>query len=87
MPGLSFTGHVRQFSGENMKIRQAMTWVAVASIALLSSASQAEELCYSGFMTDYTQLRKVTDGSVNYRYVAPGVHRFPVSLTLSFCPR
>ncbi len=56
-----------------MKIRQAMTWVAVASLALLFSASQAEELHYSGFMTDYTQLRKVTDGSVNYRYVAPGV--------------
>ncbi len=50
-----------------------MTWVAVASLALLFSASQAEELHYSGFMTDYTQLRKVTDGSANYRYVAPGV--------------
>ena len=23
-------------------------------------------------MTDYTQLQKVTDGSANYRYVAPG---------------
>ena len=56
-----------------MKIRQAMTWVAVASFALLTSASQAQELIYSGFMTDYTQLRKVTDGSANYRYVAPGV--------------
>jgi len=55
-----------------MKIRQTMTWVAVASFALLFSASQAQELHYSGFMTDYTQLQKVTDGSVDYRYVAPG---------------
>lgn len=46
---------------------------AVASFALLFSASQAQELIYSGFMTDYTQLRKVTDGSASYRYVAPGV--------------
>ncbi len=56
-----------------MKIRQAVTWVAVASSALLFSASQAQELIYSGFMTDYTQFRKVSDGSASYRYVAPGV--------------
>ncbi len=29
-------------------------------------------MIYSGFMTDYTQLVKVTDGSADYRYVSPG---------------
>lgn len=50
-----------------------MTCVVVASSALLFTTLQAQELIYSGFMTDYTQLRKVTDGSASYRYVAPGV--------------
>ena len=45
---------------------------ALASTALLFSSSQADELIYSGFMTDYTQLQKVTDGSAHYRYIAPG---------------
>ncbi len=40
---------------------------------MLFSAAQAQELTYSGFMSDYTQLRKVSDGSASYRYVAPGV--------------
>ena len=29
-------------------------------------------MIYSGFMTDYTQLVKITDGSADYRYVSPG---------------
>jgi len=29
-------------------------------------------MIYSGFMTDYTQLRKVTGDSADYRYIAPG---------------
>jgi len=45
---------------------------AVASTALLFSNSRADELIYSGFMSDYTQLEKVTDGSADYRYIAPG---------------
>ena len=32
----------------------------------------AQELISSGFMTDYTQLLKVDDGSADYRFVAPG---------------
>lgn len=32
----------------------------------------AQEMISSGFMTDYSQLRKVDDGSADYRYVAPG---------------
>ncbi len=55
-----------------MKIKKLVTCVAVAGLAALFSASQAEEMIYSGFMTDYTQLRKVTDGSAHYRYIAPG---------------
>jgi len=43
---------------------------AVASTALLFSSSQADELIYSGFMTDYTQLEKITDGTADYRYIA-----------------
>jgi len=44
----------------------------VTSSALLFSSSQAAELIHSGFMSDYTQLEKVTDGTADYRYIAPG---------------
>lgn len=46
--------------------------VIVASATCLFSSAQGEELIYSGFMSDYSQLEKVTDGSADYRYVAPG---------------
>lgn len=49
----------------------ALLLVAAASTALLST-THAQEIIYSGFMTDYTQLVKVTDGTADYRYVAPG---------------
>ena len=49
-----------------------MTCVIVAGLAALFSTTQAQEMIYSGFMTDYTQLKKITDGSMDYRYVAPG---------------
>ena len=55
-----------------MNIRKIVICAAAASTALSFSSSQADELIYSGFMTDYTQLEKVTDGSADYRYVAPG---------------
>ena len=55
-----------------MNIRKIINCAAVASTALLFSNSQADELIYSGFMTDYTQLVKVTDGSADYRYLAQG---------------
>ena len=55
-----------------MNIRKFAFCAAVASTALLFSSSQADDLIYSGFMTDYTQLEKVTDGSADYRYLAPG---------------
>ena len=55
-----------------MNIRKIVICAAMASTALLFSSSQADELIYSGFMSDYTQLEKVTDGTADYRYIAPG---------------
>ena len=55
-----------------MNIRKSVICAAVASTALLFSTTQAEEMIYSGFMSDYSQLEKVTDGSADYRYIAPG---------------
>jgi len=49
-----------------------MIYAAVTSTALLFSSSQADDLIHSGFMSDYSQLEKVTDGSADYRYIAPG---------------
>ncbi len=49
-----------------------MTCVIVVGLAALFSTTQAQEMIYSGFMTDYTQLEKITDGSMDYRYLAPG---------------
>jgi len=40
-------------------------------LAILPLTSVAEEMIYSGFMSDYSQLTKVTDGTVDYRYLAP----------------
>ena len=45
--------------------------IAAGGMCMFVSA-QAEELMYSGFMSDYSQLEKVTDGTAEYRYVAPG---------------
>ncbi len=55
-----------------MKLRKITICIIVAASATLFSTTQAQEMIYSGFMTDYTQLLKVTDGSADYRYVAPG---------------
>jgi len=55
-----------------MNIRKILTYVTLIGTALFLSSTQAGELIYSGFMSDYTQLEKVTDGSADYRYLAPG---------------
>ena len=52
-----------------MNIKTAM---AFAAITVSATTALADELMYSGFMTDYTQLEKITDGSADYRYIAPG---------------
>ena len=38
---------------------------------VFSSSLSAEEMIYSGFMSDYSELRKVEDGSADYRFLAP----------------
>ena len=38
---------------------------------LTAATASAQELGASGFMSDYTQLEAVTDGSADYRYLAP----------------
>jgi len=55
-----------------MRIRKLVLPATIAALATLFSTTQAQEMIYSGFMTDYTQLERVTDGSADYRYVAPG---------------
>ncbi len=39
-----------------MKFRNLTLFVVVAASAALFSTSQAQEMIYSGFMTDYSQL-------------------------------
>ncbi len=55
-----------------MKFRKLTLFVIVAASAAWFSTTQAQEMIYSGFMSDYSQLRKVTDGTADYRYIAPG---------------
>ncbi len=55
-----------------MKTFFNVTSVLVIAIAPLSSAALGQDLYQSGFMTDYTQLEKITDGTSDYRWVAPG---------------
>ncbi len=43
---------------------------AVAAVAFAPLVFAQEG--YSGFLSDYSQLEEVTDGSADYRYVAPG---------------
>ncbi len=53
------------------KLSQQFGVVAIV-IAAFSSAAYGQEMMQSGFMTDYSQLQKVTDGSADYRFIAPG---------------
>ncbi len=50
------------------KMLPAVLLVGVASAAV----ADEHEMNVSGFMSDYTQLEKVTDGSADYRYLAEG---------------
>lgn len=43
--------------------------VSAGILALAGLAAGAQDLMYSGFMSDYTQLVAVTDGSDDYRYL------------------
>lgn len=55
-----------------MKIRTVFIYAAVASATLSYTGVQAKELIQSGFMTDYSQLEQISDGSADFRYIAPG---------------
>ncbi len=55
-----------------MKFRNLTLFIVVAASATFFSTTQAQEMIYSGFMTDYSQLVKVTDGTADYRYLSPG---------------
>jgi hypothetical protein len=55
-----------------MNTRKLIIVAATAGTALLFMSAQADELISSGFMSDYTQLEEVTDGSADYRYLAKG---------------
>jgi hypothetical protein len=55
-----------------MNTRKLIIVAATAGTALLFTSAQADELISSGFMSDYTQLEEVTDGSADYRYLAKG---------------
>ena len=46
--------------------------VVAIVIAAFSSVAFGQEMMQSGFMSDYSQLQKVTDGTADYRYIAPG---------------
>lgn len=49
----------------------SMKRMVAVVLAIVPLTGSADELFYSGFMSDYSQLTKVTDGSVDYRYLAP----------------
>ncbi len=46
--------------------------VVTIVIAAFSSAAYGQEMMQSGFMSDYSQLQKVTDGTADFRFIAPG---------------
>lgn len=49
------------------------TTLVLSGIAVLAIATaQAEEVVHSGFLTDYSQLVKIEDGTADYRFVAEG---------------
>lgn len=55
-----------------MKLRKFTICIIVAASVASFSTTHAQEIMQSGFMSDYSQLRKVTDGTADYRYIAPG---------------
>lgn len=54
-----------------MRKRTLISCIGMFAAAVCLTA-HAEEMIYSGFMSDYSQLEKVTDGTADYRYIAPG---------------
>lgn len=54
-----------------MNTRLSVACLVAMIIAAFSSAAYGQEMMQSGFMSDYSQLQKVTDGTADYRYLAP----------------
>ncbi len=52
-----------------MRTTAAITFIA--SLAFFASTAHGEE-AWSGFMTDYSQLEKIDDGTADYRFLADG---------------
>jgi hypothetical protein len=42
----------------------------IITVAFVAPLSMAEEPAWSGFMSDYSQLEKIEDGTADYRYLA-----------------
>ncbi len=55
-----------------MNTRLSVACLVAMIVAAFSSAAYGQEMMQSGFMSDYSQLQKVTDGTADYRYIAPG---------------
>ena len=55
-----------------MSFRNLIVSINVLALIALSSTAHGQDMIYSGFMTDYSQLEKISDGSADYRYIAPG---------------
>ncbi len=55
-------------------MRNSITGTIALVLAMIPLTAVAEEMIYSGFMSDYSQLEKVTDSSVDYRYLAPDAY-------------
>ncbi len=53
-------------------MKSKIKWALLSVTIMVAAVASAEDLVESGFMTDYSQLRKVEDGSADYRYVAEG---------------
>ena len=57
----------RDTEDETMRIDKA--FVLVTAIAFTAPLSLAEEAEWSGFMTDYSQLEKIEDGTADFRFL------------------
>ncbi len=56
-----------------MQSRNKRLFIAVGAVAAVTFAPLASaQDTGTGFMSDYSQLEKVTDGTADYRYLAPG---------------
>jgi len=53
-------------------MKNKVKWAALSVVIAATAVIAAENIIQSGFMTDYSQLKKVDDSISDYRYVADG---------------